>query len=142
MEQLVEKFHELCVSMQQLTCHVRLLKNKMKFTSQDDFCSHLKLNILKCENDKYISEYLANIMDTPKYTCFTYGRLWFGYQVTYALTMFMKLLPEAYQADDFQKPVFICLGCHCKCLQEISWDVSLREQILNNTKDMNVVSLN
>jgi hypothetical protein len=52
----------------------------------------------------------------------------------------MKLLPEAYQVDAYQKPIFMYLGCCHKFLQEISWDVFLQEHILNNTKNMNTIS--
>jgi hypothetical protein len=62
----------------------------MKFTTQslvqeDDSIIHSKLNKLKYGNDVHVlEEYLAKIMDTPKYACFSCGRLWFRCQVSYA----------------------------------------------------------
>jgi hypothetical protein len=98
MEQLAQKFPTFCVSKPQLTRYIRLLKNKMKSTTQslvqdNDSIIHSKLNKLKYGNDVHVLEYLAKIMDTPKHACFSLAG--FGFDVK--LVMHQFLLFNCYQ---------------------------------------------
>jgi hypothetical protein len=87
-----------------------------------------------------LEEYLAKIMDTPKHACFSCGRLWFRCQVSYASISLIQSLPIAYQGPALQEPILICNSCRRTYLQGKSWDMSLREHIMNNIPNMNVVS--
>jgi hypothetical protein len=46
----------------------------------------------------HVLEYLAKIMDTPIHACFSFGRLLFCYQFSYASISLIQSLPIAYQA--------------------------------------------
>jgi hypothetical protein len=87
-----------------------------------------------------LEEYLAKIMDTPKHACFSCGRLWFRCQVSYASISLIQSLPIAYQGPALQEPILISNSCRRTYLQGKSWDTSLREHIMNNIPNMNVVS--
>jgi hypothetical protein len=79
-------------------------------------------------------------MDTPKHACFSCGRLWFRCQVSYASISLIQLLPIAYQAPALQELILICNSYRRTYLQGKSWDMFLREHIINNIPNMNVVS--
>jgi hypothetical protein len=126
MDQLQDKFSTLSISMEQLTRHVKFLKNKSKsklksHVLKDDSIRFSKPNEFKSKDDKYVSEYPTNIPDTPKHMCFIYGRLWFRSQVNYASIILIKSIPKKYQIDTLKRPIFICKSCGHKFLQEKVW---------------------